>query len=87
MVVILCADGLGPGGYQDTIIEVPFTDVSPIFADGFESGNTSVWTMHCAVIRNLRLRFAQVAPLQVPKRQWWRAVNDPPTPFRNASIS
>ena len=45
VVVILCADGLGPGGYQDTIIEVPFTDVSPIFADGFESGNTSAWTI------------------------------------------
>jgi hypothetical protein len=42
--VILCADGLGPSGYQDTIIEVPVTDLAPIFADGFESGDTAGWT-------------------------------------------
>jgi len=42
--VILCADGLGPDPYQDTIIEVPLTQNNLIFADGFESGDTGEWS-------------------------------------------
>jgi len=43
--VILCADGLGPAPYQDTIIEVLLSSGGDsIFADGFESGNTGEWS-------------------------------------------
>jgi hypothetical protein len=46
VAVILCADGLGPSGYQDTIIEVSLMIQDPvdIFADGFEDGNTDNWS-------------------------------------------
>jgi len=44
VAVILCADGLGPLGVQDTIIEVSLIRPSAIFADGFESGDASKWT-------------------------------------------
>ena len=40
VAVVLCADGLGLTGVQDTIIEVRL----PLFADGFESGDTLKWT-------------------------------------------
>ena len=44
VAVILCADGLGSDGFQDTFIEVPLPYEDPIFGDGFESGDTSKWT-------------------------------------------
>jgi len=44
VTVILCADGLGPDPYQDTIIEVPLSQDYLIFADGFESGGTGNWS-------------------------------------------
>ncbi len=44
VAVILCADGLGPDPYQDTIIQVVLSETYWIFADGFESGNTASWS-------------------------------------------
>ena len=45
VAVILCADGLGPDPYQDTIIEVLLSSGGDsIFADGFESGSTGEWS-------------------------------------------
>lgn len=44
VAVILCADGLGPDPYQDTIVEVILSKTTHVFADGFEGGNTGRWS-------------------------------------------